>query len=206
MLLPNIPQVRCSQTRLVQAVGGQVSLKHLIQPQVQQWCCHPKAALVPVAARLSLEGCWCQSRARRLAAAHTGARVHLAAGVGSLVSLPSVQCLQDMAGFVILFFLNSSQKASKVAPKTSLVGQLDLVLKSAKLYHKNCSKVVRKRGRCRSGWEGKEGPGAIALAPLATNPRRGYRPPPVCPSWHNGARGEAATGFVLLHFCCLFFF
>lgn len=51
--------------------------------------------------------------------------------------------------FLFFFFFKQFQKASKLAPKKLPVGQLDLVLKSAKLYHKNRSKVVRKQ----EAWE-----------------------------------------------------
>lgn len=55
-----------------------------------------------------------------------------------------------------------------------------------------------------------KGPRAIALAPLATSPRRGDKPgagPLVStPPWHNGAGEKAAAGFVLLRFCLFFFF
>lgn len=48
------------------------------------------------------------------------------------------------------------------------------------------------------------GPGAIALAPLATSPRKGDRlrlSPLSAPPWHNRAGGKATSGF-----CCIFVF
>lgn len=53
-----------------------------------------------------------------------------------------------------------------------------------------------------------KGPGAVALASLATNPRRGDSlglGPSHLPPWHDGA-GEAAAGFVLLHLSLFSFF
>lgn len=53
-----------------------------------------------------------------------------------------------------------------------------------------------------------KGPGAVALASLATSPRRGDclgLAPSHLPPWHDGA-GEAAAGFVLLHLSFFFLF
>lgn len=64
-----------------------LALQPPVQPEVQQWVCHPKAAsLVEAAAALffSPKGCWCQSSDRAQAAAHVEAHAQLA-GAGEEV-------------------------------------------------------------------------------------------------------------------------
>lgn len=56
MLLPNVPQVGCSQIRLVQAVGGQVTLKHLMQPEVQQWVLPSQGCLLGASGHKAVSG------------------------------------------------------------------------------------------------------------------------------------------------------
>lgn len=134
-----------------------------MQPQVQQWvlpsqgCLHLQGCLQRVAGAKARLGSRQQHTQEPMLTLLQGGELVLPLSPSKNLLPPRMQCLQDMAGFVALlfFFLNRSQKASKVAQKKPLPGgQLSLVLKNAKPYHKNHSKVVRKRGGCRGGREG----------------------------------------------------